>query len=288
MEADSLAVVEQELVIKDTLLNSGYDFSVYLLKQNMRKVIIFGTLIVCELFICFGFENKKENAFDNSKGVAVIELFTSEGCSSCPPAEAVMHKLIQKANTESLPVYILEFHVDYWDYLGWKDTFAMPMYSQRQQGYGYHFNLKSIYTPQAIINGKCEMIGSDDDKINAELTLELQNPSSVNIDCKVHTTGNSKIVADYNITGNIFGCELNLAVVESGLTTYIQNGENAHATLTHDNVVRVFKRVDLKSLTGQITIAVPHINLAHASLICFVQNNENRNIIAATRIAITQ
>jgi len=205
-----------------------------------------------------------------------------------PSGEAVMHRLIQKANTESLPVYIIEFHVDYWDYLGWKDTFAMPMYSQRQQGYGYHFNLKSIYTPQAVVNGKTEMIGSDDDKINAAVTEELEKPSSVSVDCKVQVTGNSKIEADYNITGNISGCELNLAVVESNLTTYVKNGENADKTFTHDNVVRVLRRVDLKSATGQVAIAVPHVNLTNSRLICYVQNNASRNIVAATQVSIAQ
>lgn len=112
-------------------------------REPILIVLIVGIIIGCSAFC-------KKRASDqlpaNAKGFAVIELFSSEGCSSCPPAEAVMNKLISKASTESLPVYIIEFHVDYWDYLGWKDTFAIPQYSQRQQDYGDYFKLNSIGT----------------------------------------------------------------------------------------------------------------------------------------------
>src|SRR5579863_9472756 len=121
----------------------------------MKKETISISLIIGIVFACFALAHKegKEQYPSNLKGFAIVELFSSEGCSSCPPAEAVMHKLIGKANTQYLPVYVIEFHVDYWDYLAWKDTFAMAEYSQRQQDYGDFFKLSSIYTPQVIING---------------------------------------------------------------------------------------------------------------------------------------
>ena len=132
----------------------------------MKKEVTIVVSIIGIVFACFALARKerKEQYLFNSGGYALVELYSTEGCSSSPPAEAVMRKLIGKVkvNAESFPVYVVEFHVDYWDYLGWKDTFAMAEYSQRQQDYGNFFKLNSIYTPQAIINGKVEMVGSDE------------------------------------------------------------------------------------------------------------------------------
>lgn len=248
-------------------------------------------VIVCSAFlfcIFLIFSGNKEIATPHPKGFAVIELFSSEGCSSCPPAEAVMHKWIQKANAESLPVYIVEMHVDYWDYLGWKDTFAMHEYSQRQQDYGDYFKLNSIYTPQAIINGKYEMIGSDEDKVGNTILKELKAPSSVTINCEAHKIANSKVEAGYTVTGTISECELHIALIESDLVTYVKKGENTGKTLSHDNVSRVFKTVKLNSATGKIILETPHVNLANAKLVCYLQNTGNMNITGATQVNILQ
>src|SRR5579872_2158339 len=123
----------------------------------MRKGIAF-ILTACIIIACNAFTgNKEKPVVDSSasitqmgQGFALVELYTSEGCSSCPPAEKVLHKLLEK--DKGLPVYVLEFHVDYWDYLGWKDSLAKPEYSKRQQDYMSHFSLSSLYTPEAIIN----------------------------------------------------------------------------------------------------------------------------------------
>jgi hypothetical protein len=254
----------------------------------MKKLISLILLIVGITLQGFTFGNNKAVIIPNPNGFALIEVFSSEGCSSCPPAEAVMHKMIQDAKAESMPVYIIEFHVDYWNYLGWKDTFATHEYTQRQQEYGDFFKLNSVYTPQAIINGKSEMVGSDEDKINAAVAEELKSSNSIGIDCKAHKTDNSKIEVDYNITGAIAGCNLNFAVVESNLTTHIIKGENSGKTLTHDNVARVFKSIELNAASGKLSIEVPHVNLRNAKVICFLQNTETRNISGATQVAINQ
>lgn len=248
-------------------------------------VTLFGSFLL-GIFLLFG--SDKEIVVPSSHGFAVIELFSSEGCSSCPPAEAVMHQWLQKASKESLPVYIVELHVDYWDYLGWKDSFATHEYSQRQQDYGDYFKLNSIYTPQAIVNGKYEMVGSDEDKINNVISEELKIPSSVLINCEAHKIANSQVEADYSITGNISGCVLHIALIESGLVTHVKKGENAGKTFTHDNVARVFKTVQLNSATGKIILETPHVNLGNAKLVCYLQNSSNMNITGATQVNILQ
>ena len=86
----------------------------------------------------------------------VVELFTSQGCSSCPPADALLADLADRDD-----VLALSFHVDYWDYIGWKDPFASPQYTQRQRVYSQVFGKRYVYTPQMVVNGSFEMTGSD-------------------------------------------------------------------------------------------------------------------------------
>src|ERR1700739_857201 len=101
---------------------------------------------------------KKVNTTD--KGFAVVELFTSEGCSSCPPADQLVARIQQEDQDQ--PVYILAFHVDYWDRQGWKDGFSDSRYTQRQRRYATWLNLESIYTPQIVVNGRKEFVGSQE------------------------------------------------------------------------------------------------------------------------------
>src|SRR5579859_6695441 len=107
-----------------------------------------------------------------AKGFAVVELFTSEGCSSCPAADALV-ATVQKEDKD-LPVYILSFHVDYWDRLGWKDAFSDAAYSDRQREYARWLRLSSVYTPQVVVNGHQEFVGSDAVKLREAISNGLQ------------------------------------------------------------------------------------------------------------------
>ena len=112
-------------------------------------------------------------AHKKGSGVAVVELFTSEGCSSCPPADRVLSRVASRAAAEALPVYTLSFHVDYWNYLGWRDRFSNPNYSERQHGYSAISPNGGSYTPQAVINGESECVGSDASQIDALIAAAL-------------------------------------------------------------------------------------------------------------------
>ncbi len=94
---------------------------------------------------------------EDTKGFALLELFTSEGCSSCPAADALLAKIQQEA--QGKPIYVLAYHVDYWDRLGWKDIFSNRDFTRRQNEYGGWMNLNSVYTPQVVINGSNEAVG---------------------------------------------------------------------------------------------------------------------------------
>src|SRR5579872_5297720 len=99
-------------------------------------------------------------AFSQNNPV-VIELFTSQGCSSCPAADKNLAELIEEAEKKGLPVYGLSFHVDYWNYIGWKDPYSRSEYTARQREYSSFLNSETVYTPQMIVNGEVEFVGSD-------------------------------------------------------------------------------------------------------------------------------
>src|SRR5262245_9342561 len=112
---------------------------------------------------------------------ALLELFTSEGCSSCPPADALLARLASEARNAGRRVYALSFHVDYWDRLGWKDRYSSAAYSKRQGEYARRFRLASLYTPQLVVNGEQEMVGSDARSVEAALRAALARPAQTRI-----------------------------------------------------------------------------------------------------------
>src|SRR5258708_1319851 len=126
----------------------------------MKKLLIFpaSMILAVSIFLysfCSSGNAKTKSA---AQGFAVVELFTSEGCSSCPPADAIAAKL---AKDYAGQVYVLGFHVDYWDHLGWKYAYSNPEWSNRQKAYATILKLESIYTPQVVVNGKKELVRSD-------------------------------------------------------------------------------------------------------------------------------
>src|SRR4051812_28119465 len=124
-----------------------------------RQFIFLGVII---LLLVMGFYLPTLKKKGNSSATAVIELFTSEGCSSCPAADA----LVAKIAAENHPgVIFLSYHVDYWNRLGWQDVFSDARFTKRQAAYGDHFKLNSVYTPQIVVNGEKQFVGSDEHKL---------------------------------------------------------------------------------------------------------------------------
>jgi hypothetical protein len=135
-----------------------------------------------------------------SHGVAVIELFTSEGCSSCPPADALLERFVGDAQRSGQPVYGLSFHVDYWDHLGWKDRYSSAAYSQRQSRYARRLGLGSLYTPQMIVNGTREFVGSNRAAADAAIREALANAAPARIRLSASVQGH-EVAVKYAVEG---------------------------------------------------------------------------------------
>lgn len=212
-----------------------------------------------------------------TKNIAVLELFTSQGCSSCPPADKILGNYISKSN-----VIPLSFHVDYWDRLGWKDPYSAHEYSQRQ--YKYASELKTdVYTPQLIINGQSEMIGSDADKISSTLSKVFSEEPDATLTIQKAVPDNGKININFEAEGNTGNARLNIALVEKKTTTSIKSGENGGVTLMGYNVVRNFSTLN-KIANGEnnASIEIPSsADLKNMAVVLFLQQKDNHKITAA-------
>jgi hypothetical protein len=170
----------------------------------------------------------------------VVELFTSEGCSSCPPADAVLSRLANEQPVAGVEIIPLGLHVTYWDQLGWKDRASLGDATARQQEYGRVFGEDRIYTPQAVIDGRDELVGSDEAGMSRAIAKAATQPHA-QVALSAAFTRADAIVATLAVSGVPDVKEklrTLLFVTEDGLTSIVTRGENGGRTLRHDAVVR--------------------------------------------------
>ncbi|NOW94821.1 thioredoxin family protein [Mucilaginibacter sp. SG564] len=220
------------------------------------------------------------------KGFAVIELFTSEGCSSCPPADELVARM-QKEDKDK-PVYILAFHVDYWNRLGWKDVFSSAEYSKRQNQYANWLNLQSVYTPQIVVNGKKEFVGSEEGTLRNAITTALRGNPATTLTLNTQK-GQDHIVVQYRVSNAEKNSDLLLALVQKAAQTKVQRGENGGRTLSHVQIVHKIQSQPLNTGgNGNTTITLPQgINTQDWEVIGLVQNKTNGEILAAAKANLT-
>jgi hypothetical protein len=241
---------------------------------------LFVIALITTSFSCAD-SSAKNIAVNDDKGFAVVELFTSEGCSSCPPADNAVAALLKEHKGN---VYVLGYHVDYWDQLGWKDIFSSHAYTQRQGEYAKAFKLSSIYTPQIVVNGTEQFVGSDKNKLNAAVNKDLQQSSDVKLNVDAKASGNQTVNVSFNT--NASDANVHIALIQLNAENKIQRGENTGATLHHVNVVR-----DTKTTTavanGNIALTIPAgLSAKNCCVIAFTQDMNDNKITSATQVSI--
>jgi len=222
-----------------------------------------------------------------SRPVVVVELFTSEGCSSCPPADALLLRLSRTIS--DVQIIPLSEHVDYWNHLGWKDPFSAPLYSARQQDYGRIFRLESVYTPQMVVNGDTQLLGSDRPAAENAIRKAAQTPhATVELSKLSDDTVRFKID---NLPQGIRNADMFLAITDSFLETDVRDGENAGRHLQHTGVVRSLSSVghlDTKKVTAYTADAKINVNPqwrgSNINVVLFVQDRATRKIVGATSL----
>lgn len=260
----------------------------------MRKIRIlaFVPFVIGAVIVSVAFINCKSGAktshsdnlkFDG-KGFALVELFTSEGCSSCPPADELVARVQKEVGDK--PVYILAYHVDYWNRLGWKDVFSSADYSKRQNEYARWLNLSQVYTPQIVVNGKTEFVGSQEERLRSTIKSGLQGSDSVQLNLSVTLSTNNTASVQYKVEGNTGSAPnvISLALVQKQAVVKVERGENGGRTLAHAQIVRNLQTMPLNKNNGSATIALPAgVEARGWEVIGFVQNTSNGAVLAASK-----
>jgi len=246
----------------------------------MKSIKIVGLFAVALVVAIIAFAFKKDDA---GKGFAVIELFTSEGCSSCPPADNLVAKIEKESKDQ--PIYILAYHVDYWDRLGWKDTFSNPDYSKRQRDYASHLKLQSVYTPQIIINGATEMIGSEEGAVRNAIKTSLQTPATAQLTLNVLRVDDRQVDIKYNASGTDKNTVLLVAALQKNAQTRVAKGENGGRTLSHVQIVRKLQQFNVTGNNGTVKVTLPKgLDFENGEMIGFLQNISTGKIAGAAKV----
>lgn len=218
---------------------------------------------------------------------AVVELFTSQGCSSSPPGDAVLSNLAAQADRTGAAIYTLSFHVTYWDRLGWPDPYAANFADAYQEDYRVSFGNRAKYTAQTVVNGRFETVGSRGGSIGTAVGEALARPADLGVATSA-TRNPGKVTVNWTLSAPAPGLHLVLAVTEASTANHVPRGENRGRDLTHTDVVRVFERGLLGDATsGTAEFALP-ASLAEADLelTTYVQSPVDRHIHGATRTEI--
>lgn len=230
---------------------------------------------------------------DDRRVPVIVELFTSEGCSSCPPADNLLARMERTQPVPGAHVIALEEHVDYWNQLGWIDPFSAPQYRARQNDYALKFHVDSVYTPQLVVNGQAAFVGDDANRAYQEIGNAAQAQSTT-VDLKAQGNTHDPELVDLSVrlsnpkSAKLQDSNVYLAVTESELTSNVSRGENSGRLLRHSSVVRSFgviARLDAHGAnTGQIvsTLRLPREwRRENVHAVVFVQERESFRITGA-------
>jgi hypothetical protein len=229
--------------------------------------------------------------------VVVVELFTSEGCSSCPPADALLRELSEQQSLEGVQVVALEEHVDYWNHLGWKDPYSAGEFSQRQSDYARVFGSDGVYTPQMIVDGQHEFVGSRSQAARATIQKAANQPKAEILLVGSRNSSPDKPAVDVQVR-SLAGIpahgetELWTAVTEKGLQSDVKAGENSGETLKHAAVVRSLRKLDtLRDTAGynrriQVTLE-PGWKKENLAVVVFLAEKSSRKIIGAASTTLS-
>jgi hypothetical protein len=207
--------------------------------MRMRRIFALAILVVAVISICMAVLAKTTEPGVPRKAV-VVELFTSEGCSSCPPADELLAHLRQDLSAKNIQVIPLGFHVDYWNSLGWEDRFSSADYSRRQEQYTQSLRVDGPYTPEMVVDGVVEFVGNDAGHAQRSIREAASQPEVATV--KISSAAD-QLAVQVKAQGSAKDAQVVLAITEDNLTTQVGSGENGGRTLHHAAVVRELRQL---------------------------------------------
>jgi hypothetical protein len=235
------------------------------------------------LFITFLISNSFADAQDN--GFAVVELFTSEGCESCPAGDKILSQLSAEAKQTGKSIYFLEYHVDYWNKGGWKDPFSKNQFTFRQENYSRVLPGKEMYTPQFVINGQAELSANNLSLAKAAIEKARNQTPLLNLTFHVDSLRRDTAFVSYTCSRQDKNYVLRFVLSENNVSSKVTGGQHAGKLLVHDNVVRILFSVNNPAQHGQVVIPLKEFKAdADFTWTAFVQHKQSMRILGASRV----
>jgi hypothetical protein len=234
--------------------------------------------------VCLALAWNARAANPETRTPVLVELFTSEGCSSCPPADALLQAIDHEQSIPGAQVIVLSEHVDYWDHDGWRDPFSSHEVTERQEGYASRFSQDSAYTPEAVIDGAKGLVGSDRRGLTGAIEEAAQRPKTA-IQIMAEARSNRVVTANVTVS-SLQKADLYAVLADDHDQSSVGGGENSGRHLTHVAVARVIQRVGSLSngFSGQVRVALPdHSQSSTMRLVVFAQERGTGRILGVAQ-----
>ena len=214
--------------------------------------VVFGALLLAVIFAGPGIARGGSEPGTSSRSPVLVELFTSEGCSSCPPADRLLQKLDESQPVQNADTIVLSEHVDYWNHDGWRDPYSNAFFTQRQQLYAARFGLNDVYTPQMVVNGRTQFVGNDSRRATEVIAGSTMVPSPpMHISPVTVENGVLKFRVDANVLApGGQQPEVLVVLAYEGATSHVTAGENSGRELTHVAVAHEFTKIGVIPRAG--------------------------------------
>lgn len=240
----------------------------------MRWFVVAVLVLVPVIWLFAGNEDKPSS----NPAPVLVELFTSEGCSSCPPADRLLQELDRAQPVGGAQLIVLSEHVDYWNQLGWSDPFSSRFFSDRQSAYSSHFGLNSVYTPEMVVDGNAEFVGSDSHQANRACE-KARDEAKIPVRISSVSLDGSRAVRAHLETGPLDSsskADVFVVLALNHAESQVDSGENSGRRLSHVAVVRSLAKVgsidDGKSFSQDVNVKLPSgADVGNLRLIAFVQ-----------------
>lgn len=267
------------------------------MKNNWMMIVAALAVIGAADCVFVGEAGAQTAAAAPERSSVVIELFTSEGCSSCPPADGFLSELVEKQPIPGVEVIALEEHVDYWNHDGWEDPFSSPEWTLRQQEYVAKFRGETPYTPQIILNGEKVMALTSGSEIEQTILQAAKDQRTEVSIVAVGSEGTDAAKFEVHV-GNLPDAQdkadVWMAVTEDGLHSDVKAGENKGKVLEHASVVRALEKIGSTPVKGATSfVASPQIKLKsnwkkeNLRVVVFVQDRKNWHIVGAATVKLS-
>lgn len=221
----------------------------------------------------------------------LIELFSSEGCSSCPLADQFLQELVTIADSVHAPVFCLDYHVDIWNKSGWVDKFSDTSFSRRQREYMVKTNQMALFTPMIFVNGGGAVPGNAKSEVSKLINQNMGiKPQTFLVTRAGYVPEINTLVLDYDIQGDIDSCSLQLVLAYKSIESKVTAGENAGQTLVHHHTAKIWKEVPLNGKrTGRTELKLPDdVPFSNLMLVTFVQHQPTWKVLATDQLMFRQ